>query len=569
MKEFYTKPELVTGQDEMELVLMEAPRMPFWKKLLIYISIWLVVIFIACCIMWSIMEQYEAAQPERAMDAYVELSKQEIFFNSMIYTMPDFKNKYEPLYDAAGRLADTFTGSISYSKSLKDSTRENPVYIIKHESEDIFKVTLEYDDSTGFMGFMNYRVKSTELLKTELLELDRYYLVFPTSSIVTVNSIQLDKKITGNYEEVDIFGSDHYRAILLGDFLLEPKIKTNVYGYSNGMIAYLYSPEVKIEGEYRIYQLEEDNFKTLTIDAPERAQVTIGGKNVSEHFITDAYTVAMPEGDSVRMVEYTIPTVMGNTFVSAYLDGVPLTVTNNGDFYTVMPNEDAITSPDNNPSEGDIPPQTEANDYRVLLPKDATLYLNGTAVGADRITASDVMWYSAFEELANYPTATEYTLTDIGGGFEITASINGVPLVKQNDGEAVVFVYPPSEELKESYSVSALDFVSRYLHYISQGYRNTEANLNNVLSVVIKNSHAYKTLNKTYDGIRFNSPQTMEIKTLTADNFVPFGNDTFVCEVSYSATFTDNVNNEKRENSIFVVFEKSGNAFKPSKFILG
>ncbi len=329
MKEFYVKPELVVAETDDELIVYEPPKMPFWKKLLIYCAVWFVIIFGACFATLSIANQYNAATPKTAMDNYMALAKHEIFFDAISKAIPNYDNKHEPLYSTAGRITDLYTSPLTYVKLANEYTDENPVYVIRHNGENMFKVTLEHSDSTGFMGFNGYRVKNTELINDRVLNFQDYYVVFSSDSYVFINERKLQSQLTGVYEMFDIFGDENYYGIVLKDMLLEPKVMAQRYDYMTFLTSSV--PATRI-GNYFIFPYTGGELQTYTITVPEDALVAIGGKLVSDFFISETKEI-----DGTNMTVYTVPTVSGEQTVRVQYNDKTINVIQDGNEFTALP----------------------------------------------------------------------------------------------------------------------------------------------------------------------------------------------------------------------------------------
>ncbi len=328
MKKFYVDPELVVSETEDEYIIYEPPKMPFWQKLSIYCSIWLAVIIAALFFTLSAVKQYDRSMPRHTMDDYISLSKQEIFFDAISTALPKFSSRYEPTYSTAGRISDMYTSPLTYIKLANEYTDENPVYMVQHAGENMFKVTLERADSTGFMKFPGYRVKHTELVNENLLSFNDYYVVFSSDSFVFINERKLESKLSGVFEMVDIFGGTGYYGIMLKDMLLEPKISAQRYDRISTSTTPL---SVQRFGNYFMFPISSDTFFTYTITAPANALITIGGQIVSDFFVTKTSEV---DGKEIKV--YTVPTVCGEQVVRAQIGKKEVTVLQDGCSFTVQ-----------------------------------------------------------------------------------------------------------------------------------------------------------------------------------------------------------------------------------------
>lgn len=515
----------------------QKPRLAFWKKMLIYCSVWLVLIGAACSVMWNIMEQYEAAQPWYAVEEYLQTSAQSAFYTALLSAYPDTQNPYESVYEIAGDLSATYGNSLTYTKLIREYTYETPVYLLQSGDTKLLKLTLAQGEKTGFLGLRGYRVQSTELVASELFELRSYGLVFPSGAEVYINGKTLSADTIAAESAFTAFGNGNYTACMLENFFERPTVKVVYEGTELTESG---------SGDF-LFDNPENALRTLTITAPADAIVRIDGKRVSEYFRTGA-TVSEPDpfGTTLELCTYTVPTVSGEGLVTVTLDGVRLSAQQSENAWTAQPTTQSCT---------------------VVLPRDAVLYANGNAVDASFITAEDTVWSSAFEGVRNYPRAVTYTLSFYAQP-ELTATLNGTSLVETKDGEHTVFVAVADETLKETYSTQAINFMNAYLYYTTQGYSNTRANLDAVKAHVANPSPLYTNLERSYIGYYYISPQKMTVESMTVDNFIPYGEDAFTCELSYKITLKNWVGETTEENTMRIAFAKSGGKFAPVNMLL-
>lgn len=541
MKKFYQSPkafpEVITDDMSAEIVFVPPAGASFLKKLLCYIGIWLCVILVAVGVMWSIMTQYEAALPSTAMDEYLLSSRQDMFYFAISNIFNSIDNRFEKPYDVASNLAKEYAGTLTYNKLSTEYTQNNPVYIIKHNGENLFKVTLEEGDKTGFMNFSDYQLKSIELVKSDIFSFKSYKIVFASNMLVNINGISLGTTLA-DFEAVDLFGADGYYGITVDNFSYEPEIVALSYLYENSADSVVIAKRV---GDYYIFERENEEFYTVTVTVPSGAAVAIDGKAVSSSFITEQYVAE----DGTEMSVYTIPTVFTAETIAATLGGKPLELTQDGFNFSASVTGEECT---------------------VTVPHGAKLFVNGKEVSDSYITNTSAIWHSDFDEIDDYPTATEYTL--YAYAESLTATLDGKELTAYTDGEKTVFTEAESEDLAKAYSDSATEFVHQYLYYSTQGYRNTDQNLADTLALVAPSSPLRSYLKLANVGIEYKTPQTMSVEYITADSFIPYGDGAFVCNVSYKATLNNSVSEVVEENVIHLIFIKSNGKFLPAKFIL-
>lgn len=540
MKETYTEPKEYLAEDIEAAALPEKKKMPFAAKLGIYVAVWLVVIAIACGVMWNVMQQYEAAQPWYAVEEYCKTSTQSAFYTALLEAYPDVENPYESIDEIAGDLSAKYGATITYSKLIREYTYESPVYLLQSGDTKLLKLTLESGEKTGFLGLVGYRVRSAELVDGELLALSSYGLAFPKGAEVYVNGKPLTEEtlaVTGAFQT---FGSDDFSVCMLENFAQRPTVKVTYNGEE------LTAVDTQ-NGDF-VFDYPESKLHTLTVQAPVGAVLKLGDTRVSEHFVTGSAT-AVPDrfGAAAAMQIYTIPTVCGEHTVSASVGGEVLTVGDAGGIFVAMPQKETCS---------------------VVLPSGAQLYANGSAVDLSAIPAEETAWLSDYALLKNYPAATVYHFTDLYELPAFTASLDGAALTELCDGENITFVAAASEELKEKYTDQTVKFMNAYLYYTTQGYSNTRENLNAVKAHVAYGSPLYKNLESSYIGYYYIAPQRMTTEYMQVDNFVPFGSDAFTCELSYKIILKNWVGETTDENTMRIAFARSGNTFAPVNMVL-
>ena len=536
-KKIYEAPEELSPDMDAEVVFVPPDGTPFWKKLVSYFGIWLIIIAVACIFLWSVLSQYEASLPQTAIEEYLQSSRQEMFFLSISKMLGDVDNKFENAYDVSSKLSKEYSGTLTYTKLSAEYTHENPVYIIKHNGENLFKVTLEAGSETGFMKFKNYNMKSIELVKADVFTFSSYKRVFAANMLVHINNVSLGTDLT-DFEKVDIFGADDYYGIIVKNFAYEPEIVALSYIYEEEPDRVISAKRV---GDCYILERAGEEMHTLTITAPSEAVVAIDGKAVASIFATEQYVT----DDGLSMTVYTVPTVFNAEKLTVTLNGKPLEVKQDGlTFTTSIADAECVA----------------------VIANGAALMKNGEEIDASYITNSTAMWHSDFDEIKNYPTAVEYTVK--AAASSLSATLDGKELTAYTDGDRIVFTDGASDSLKDEYSKNATDFVYQYLYYSTQGYRDTDTNLANTLKLVAPSSPLYSYLRLANVGIEYKSPQNMTVEYLTADNFIPYGDDAFVCDVSYKAVLKNSVSEVVEENVIHLIFIKSGGKFLPAKFIL-
>lgn len=515
------------------------PRLTFGKKMVIYCAAWLILITVACGVMWNAMEQYEAAQPWYAVEEYLRTSASSAFYTALKNAYPDTENPYESVDAIAEKLYETYKETLTYSKLIREYTYENPVYLLQSEEQNLLKLTLSQGAETGFLGLCGYQVQSVELVASDLCALSSYGLVFPKDAEVYVNGEALREDTLSAESAFTVFGNDDFTACMLENFFARPTVKVIYNGAE--------LPEDG-SGDF-IFNDPEQSLHPLTITAPADAIVRIDGKRVSDYYLTET-AVSAPDafGATVSLCTYFVPTVCGEPTLTATQDGVLLKSEQVGDSWSAYPATMSCT---------------------VIVPKDGVLYAEGTVVDQSLITNDNIPWVSAFDGVKNAPRANLYTLTDLYALPAFTAKIGETALVQMQDGEHIAFVAAADAALKDAYAEQAIDFMNAYLYYTTQGYSHTRANLDAVKAHVAFPSPLYTNLENSYIGYYYIAPQHMTVEYIQVDRFIPFGEDAFTCELSYKINLKNWVGETTEENTVLIAFARSGQGFAPVNMLLG
>ena len=531
-----------TGEDGTENFLPAdtyfRPRMPFWKKICIYISVWLILTAAGCAVMWNMMQQYEEAQPWFAVEEFLETSVQSAFYDALLDAYPDIQNPYEPIYEIARSVSEKYASNLTYTKLIREYTYEKPVYLLQSGDLKLLKLTLSQGGETGFLRLRGYRVSGVELVSNDIFSLKSYSLTFPKGCAVYINGKMLSRETLRAESGFAAFGETNFYACMLENFFERPTVKAIYRGEELTPLA----------GENFHFELPEQKLHTITVTAPENAIVRVSAKRVSDHFLTETFT-SEPDafGATINLCTYTIPTVSGEYVVSATVDGELLTIEQNGSHHTVLPRTVSC---------------------KVALPKDALLYANETLVAQTFITETNIPHTSVFEGVNKAPLANVYTLEGLYAVPALTASLNGESLMQVKDGEQSVFVSAPSATLRETYTKQAVAFMNAYLYYTTQGYSNTRANLDAAKAHVAYPSPLYTNLERSYIGYYYIAPQTMQVESMTVDNFIPFGENAFTCELSYKIHLKNWVGETTEENTMRIAFTRTKMGFAPVNMLL-
>lgn len=524
------KPQSPQKNDPQYLVYEEEyeelyPRVSFAKKLLIYALVLLLLIAASVLCLWNGLRQYEAAQPDRVIESYITAEGQTAFYHALMQIYPDAENIYEPVYDIAGELFSRYIGKISYTRLVRESTYENPVYLLQSNGENLLKVTLEQKTEPVFAGLPGYGVRSAELVLSEALSFTDYGIVFPAEAEVYINGKQLNVDAATQSKVFRIFGESNLVACLPGSFFSRPTVRAFVDGEE------IFAKD----GKHFIFD-PQNELRTLHITAPEGATVRIDGVAVSDLFVTGkSVSEADALGVTLPMTEYTVPTVCGRGAVTVAQDGIALQTETVNEYVAAWPHAKSAT---------------------IRIPPTAVLYADGTPLATSFVTDMHAALLSELAGMRNAPESHTYVLDRLYTLPTFTATDGGQALVAVSDGGATVFVPASDEALQKAHSDTALAYMQAYLHYTTQGYVNTRANLDALQQLVDAKSPLHANLERSLIGYQFASPQKVTVDEITAENFRPLGADLFSCDIAYKLGLANFVGRIADENTLRITFAK-------------
>ncbi len=509
---------------------MKNKKSSFFKKLLIYCAVWLVLILAASAVMWSIMLQYEAAQPQKAIEELLVQDRQQLFTTALESSFGDVKNEYEPHSEVAKMLAEKYSGELSYSRYVHEYTHDAPAYIIKDGDKGLFKIKLKVGEKTGFFGLYGFTCDSIELL-SDVVQNSTYSVIYPKDAVVTVNGKELSGE-SQSYLDAYSFGHDDFSIATLENFFIKPTLNVT-----------LDKKELseKDNGSLIVFDYPDERIQTLTVSVPSSAAVTVNERPLEHSFLTETkITEADALGKTEELSIYSFPTA-GEIKIDAIYGGKRIALENDGGVFSLAP---------------------QTYNASIALPQGAILYANGIAVDEKHKVSDSIMYTDDFEGLKNHPKACSYTLENLYTLPAFTATLDGEELASINGNNGIVFVKQPSKKLNDTHSSAVIAFMKTYLKYMTSGARNTRENLDLLKTYTVAGSKIYRSLEDSYIGITYVSFQSMKIEYLTADNFTELDKNTFLCEVSYKINLKNFVGNATEESRFRIAFMRTENGIR-------
>lgn len=437
----------------------------FSRFLIIYATVFLIIVAIGLVFFWKYIAAYEVSRPEHEMDAF-SLAMDTVDGSSALeanFQVSEFEDKDVVFND----IYSTYIQgqSCSFRKMPGEYTDDSPVYIFRAGTTDLFKVSLRAkgENAAGY-GFQLWEVSTIELLK--------------------------------------------------------------------------------------------DNTRTVTIEAPPSAAVSVNGIAVSADYITDDHVeyenlseqeIRFNADFDAYRVLYSIENVYGEVTVSAVdEEGAELTAeASDGSEFVYDATRYAV---------------------KITAPSDAVLTLNGIELGEEDVNGT-LFSQELFAGLEKYATAVpDFAIYEVDGLFAepvITATdASGAELSSEEsaDGE-IVYGLTDSEKLKEAHTQLVTDFIKAYVTFSTDVGDDTNGNYSRLSKYLLTNTETYKRIKNSIEGISWVTGGTIEYRELTADNFISCGDNCFVCRVSLGITDTVDGNVRDTDSVYTLVFVRSGGSW--------
>ncbi len=293
--------------------------------------------------------------------------------------------------------------------------------------------------------------------------------------------------------------------------------------------------------------------KTVTIEAPPEAEVSVNGTALTPDEITDdhvVYDTAAPEnrfcGNAYRVL-YTVKGLFDAPEVVVLgADGTALDMekAENGAFIFDLPR----------------------SSLKITAPAEASVTVNGVLLTKSDVTGSayPASLFAGLEKYAtDAPELVSYQLEGFLGVPEVTATdASGAALSPSTESkDAYVFGLDESAALKEKYATLATDFIKKYVAFSINENDDATGNFARLSKSLLPGTETYTRIKNTIEGISWVTKGTAQYNTLDAEGFVSCGDNCFLCTVALDLTVTADGNTRGSTGAYTLVFVKSGAAW--------
>lgn len=516
----------------------------FWKGLLIYCIVMVLLVLVASGVWWEYIREYEQTLPnhkaEEVADNFKDYLSNELeeMYISSVTKFEDWDDIFEGLFVPA--IGEEFT----YTKLVKEYTSETPVYSILSGNNQVAKITLANSSKKTLFGFEKWEVLDVELLADMSgVNTLSFKIKAPTDLSVYVNGVLL--------ENGDVSSTELYNGISKWEKASEDIPYRNVYTISG-----LYkTPVVEIkdkngnsvdfensgDGLY-LCDFPEDVRHSVTIIAPYDAKAYLGGVALSEDEISNSFIECeyTSKYDNAHLVEYTVSGLLTDPVVSVEdANGNPLEVkTSDESHYVYGYDEDmkhsmflAV------PSSDGINIKVNGNDI-----EDGLMVL----VGENHI-------YPELDNIRKYIYGVSklniYRIDDLYGSPEITVTDeNGNEMTGKKESDEVLYFLPSSDDgLKTEHEALVEAYIDAYIRYTSGGYKVVDITFDAAAEYLVPDSPAYESLLSTKFSFGQNKEFFIKSREITSYDYIKLGSNCFSCMVDFTAniytTYTSTIQN--------------------------
>ncbi len=287
--------------------------------------------------------------------------------------------------------------------------------------------------------------------------------------------------------------------------------------------------------------------RTVVIQVPEEAIITLNGVQLDEGYITDSivspqlsplemqFTTELPQ-----LAVYSVPGIYGNLELKVEdTDGTELLATfADGSLYTYGMNI------------------TETQTVTITAPADATVMLNGAVLGESYITATEE--YELLSGVAEYLPGENDAQVNV---YTVTGLIAQVETVtaKAADGKALAGSQSEdgswsfgwgTETIPSAHKELVNEYMDAYLSFSSDEGNATESNWSYIQQFLLYEGDAYERCYMALDGLDWTQSYDAVLNSVDILSYAEFGEDCFVVRVNMDSTVT-RPNGEVTENNTF------------------
>lgn len=162
----------------------------FWALFELFTAAAVIAVTLGLNKLWDFLEDYEVSLPEKVVESVVD--SLERGDTEKVYDSTGFApNIYEDDSAAREYVAGLFKGELTYSKDIKNSTDESPVYYIKCNGNKVCSLTLEQSGEQTDWGFPLYKSAGFSGVEVPTGEIT---ITAPDNAEIRINGIAMLEK---------------------------------------------------------------------------------------------------------------------------------------------------------------------------------------------------------------------------------------------------------------------------------------------------------------------------------------------------------------------------------------
>ncbi len=528
----------------------------FWK---IYgVCTVLAVILLVCGFMvfHSYMEAYETSQPHTVVEEYLSSLKNEDVSAMIASAVDKLELGYEKREDYETHLAGSVDVSrLTYRKNMVHYSTDAPVFSLVSNNREIIRLKLKAGKNGSF-GFGTWELDDAWIpIDGVTVNAKEYKVYVPHGSTLTVNgftpditSANIEYPMSSALEAMMLPTCDLYE---LGTMYNAPSLEC----LSDGKPCVFYE-----RGSELFYFIDMSAPQNYKIQAPTDAEVYVNGILLDNSYLTESgkpYPTSPIEKDLADIPTYGVYST-GELFtspkVTAKLNGAELTanVTDGVCDFTY--------------------PADKTYSITVKVPAGAKVTCDGADVSGFAEFSSESEWDDLFGDKYELPKSDVYRIKNLfSAEHTVTATLDGVELsIKKNDyGNAVVYSANESAVIDSAVSEYAMNFAKAYFHYTSEGYRNINANLSDVLSYVTQGSDLYRRIRESKIGYDYVTPVTRsDYKVFEISQMTRLDDGSCAVKIEFDVDQLIVYVNQNKKGSISMHITGSGTGMKISDMVI-
>lgn len=504
---------------------MSKGKTRFWKVYGIVTASAVLVLAAFLAVFYDYIHTYERSQPEHAAEQYAASVSQADVCAWIREEAAGLSSAYETneqitdAYLAAFRAMDTdFSCERDYA-----APAQTPAYRILSGEIPVATLTLEKSGTMRY-GFPQWRVSKVHaFLDGWDVGKIRRVVYAPQEGIVSVNGIELSPDTAEEVTEMQFSGNPFeaaetlcMRSYTITGLYEEPLVTCEMAGKSCS---------AETEDEIIRFLVPDSVFQTYTVAAPTGSEITINGIVLDSSYQSDeqlSYTYQSVEADAddlPSICAYIIPRFLQTPEVKGTLHGVPLVFHLDNTCFTAGYPEELTYS------------------CRISVPAGSEVRIRGVSCAEYKSEEKVDAYPELFDDAADAPKYEVYEIHSLFlpcGAVSVLYQGKELETSATEQGRVISITAQYPEASVHDVQERALSFARDYFLYVSNGYQNTDANLERALAHIVRGSDLYTRIQRSKESISFVTPvSAQEYRTLEISEMRALNDTRIVCTLDF------------------------------------